>query len=96
MSFWLFLPVLIVTLFAFAIVAYLRTGSLWSTFIQTLTCGILLQIGYFLVVMLLVWRSDPETSATPKSQIARKKTQTEKLPSDPVSKAGTDHSPPPT
>ncbi|RWO63347.1 exopolysaccharide production repressor protein [Mesorhizobium sp.] len=56
---------------AFAISIYLLTGSLWGTFVQTLICGILIQIGYFVAVMLLVWRSVSKESVTPKSHIAR-------------------------
>ncbi|WP_287217539.1 exopolysaccharide production repressor protein [Mesorhizobium sp.] len=51
---------------AFAISVYLLTASLWGTFVQTLICGILIQIGYFVAVMLLVWRSVSKESVTPK------------------------------
>ncbi|WP_254022965.1 exopolysaccharide production repressor protein [Mesorhizobium ventifaucium] len=80
MSFLLFLRGLIIVLLAFAISTYLLTASLWSTFVQTLICGILMQIGYFVAVMLLVWRSVSKQSVTPsvskesvtpKSHIAR-------------------------
>lgn len=71
MSFLLFLRGLILVLLAFAISIYLLTGSLWSTFVQTVICGILIQIGYFFAVLLLVWRSGSKESKTPKSQIAR-------------------------
>ncbi|RWI30084.1 MAG: hypothetical protein E5X43_01830 [Mesorhizobium sp.] len=71
MSFLLFLRGLIIVLSAFAISIYLLTDSLWATFVQTLICGILIQIGYFVAVMLLVWRSIPKEPATPKSHIAR-------------------------
>ncbi|WP_287279976.1 exopolysaccharide production repressor protein [Mesorhizobium sp.] len=47
------------------------TASPWVTFVQTLICGILIQIGYFVAVMLLVWRSVSKESETPKSHIAR-------------------------
>ncbi|CAH2407668.1 exopolysaccharide production repressor protein [Mesorhizobium escarrei] len=80
MSFLLFLRGLIIVLLAFAISIYLLTDSLWGTFVQTLICGILIQIGYFVAVMLLVWRSVSKQSVTPsvskesvppKSHIAR-------------------------
>lgn len=71
MSFLLFLRGLVIVLLAFAISIYLLTGSLWGTFVQTLICGILIQIGYFVAVMLLVWRSVSKESVTPKSHIAR-------------------------
>ena len=58
MSFTLFLRGLVVVLLVFAITTYLITGSLWSTFIQTVICAILVQVGYFAAVLFLVWRSD--------------------------------------
>ncbi|MER8439462.1 exopolysaccharide production repressor protein [Mesorhizobium sp. M1312] len=74
MSFLLFLRGLIIVLLAFAISIYLLTDSLWGTIVQTLICGILIQTGYFVAVMLLVWRSvskESKESVTPKSHIAR-------------------------
>jgi exopolysaccharide production repressor protein len=47
MSFLLFLRGLIGVL----------TQSLWTTFIQTVICAVLLQIGYFAAVLFLLWRS---------------------------------------
>jgi NADH:ubiquinone oxidoreductase subunit 6 (subunit J) len=92
MSFLLFLRGLIMVLLAFAISTYLLTASLWSTLVQTLICGILIQIGYFVAVMLLVWRSVSKESMIPKSHIAPDESEREQLPSHLVSKA--DHSPP--
>ena len=89
MSFLLFLRGLIIVLLAFAISTYLLTGSLWSTFVQTVICGILIQIGYFVAVMLLVWRS---ASKIPKSHIARDESEREQRPGRLVNKA--DHFPP--
>jgi exopolysaccharide production repressor protein len=57
MSFLLFLRGMIVVLLAFAITTYVITQSLWTTFVQTLICAVLLQIGYFAAVLFLVWRS---------------------------------------
>ena len=57
MSFTLFLRGLVVVLLVFAITTYLITGSMWSTFIQTVICAILVQVGYFAAVLFLVWRS---------------------------------------
>ncbi|PSJ61620.1 exopolysaccharide production repressor protein [Pseudaminobacter soli (ex Li et al. 2025)] len=56
MSFVLFFRGLIGVLVAFAITTYFVTHSLWTTFIQTVICAVLLQIGYFLAVLFLVWR----------------------------------------
>src|SRR5690242_13031573 len=50
MSFLLFLRGLIGVLLAFAIVTYLMTQSLWTTFVHTVICGVLIQIGYFVAV----------------------------------------------
>lgn len=66
MPFLLFLRGLIIVLLAFAISTYLLTASLWSAFVQTLICGILVQIGYFVAIMLLVRRSVSKESVTPK------------------------------
>ena len=92
MSFLLFLRGLIIVVLAFAISTYLLTASLWSTFVQTVICGILIQIGYFVAVMLLVWRSVSKESVFPKSHIARDESEKEQLLSHSVNKA--DHSPP--
>ncbi|RRH92815.1 exopolysaccharide production repressor protein exox [Mesorhizobium tamadayense] len=90
MSYLLFLRGLIIVLLAFAISTYFRTGSLWSTIVQTAICGILIQIGYFVAVMLLVWRS--KESEITKSHIARDESEREQRPSHLVNKA--DHFPP--
>lgn len=58
MSFLLFLRGLICVLLVFAITTYLLTHSLWSTFIQTVICAVLLQAGYFAAVLFLVWRRE--------------------------------------
>lgn len=57
MSFALFLRGFVIVIVVFAITTYITTGSLWTTFIQTVICGVLIQIGYFMAVLLLVWRS---------------------------------------
>ncbi len=43
-------------LFVFAIATYVATLSVWTTFIQTLLCAVLIQLGYFVAVLFLVWR----------------------------------------
>ncbi len=91
MSFLLFLRGLIIVLLAFAISTYLLTGSPWSTIVQTVICGILIQIGYFVAVMLL-WRSVSKESEISKSHIARDESEREQRPSHLVNKA--DHFPP--
>ncbi|TXI00011.1 MAG: exopolysaccharide production repressor exox [Rhizobium sp.] len=44
------------TLVVFAIATYFLTNSLWTTLIETVICAVLLQIGYFLGVLYLVWK----------------------------------------
>ncbi|WP_104666302.1 exopolysaccharide production repressor protein [Ensifer adhaerens] len=44
----------------FAVVTYFLNGSLTSTLIQTAICAILIQIGYFLAVVFLIWRKARE------------------------------------
>jgi exopolysaccharide production repressor protein len=66
MSLPIFLRGLILLIVAFAIVTYVITGSAWATFIDTVICAILVQVGYFALVLFLVWReaaiSKPERS----------------------------------
>lgn len=57
MSFLLFLRGFVGVLVVFAIATYFVTQSLWTTFIQTVICAVLLQVGYFAAVLVLVWRS---------------------------------------
>ncbi|MBN8952528.1 MULTISPECIES: exopolysaccharide production repressor protein [unclassified Rhizobium] len=44
------------TLIVFAIATYSLTNSLSTTLIETVICAVLLQIGYFLGVLYLVWK----------------------------------------
>jgi exopolysaccharide production repressor protein len=57
MSFVLFLRGFIGVLVVFAVATYAATQSLWTTFLHTLICAVVIQIGYFAAVLLLVWRS---------------------------------------
>jgi exopolysaccharide production repressor protein len=70
MSFLLFLRGLVVVLLVFAITTYVITQSLWTTLIQTVICAVLLQVGYFVAVLFLVWRSAgrPEAEETAKNE----------------------------
>lgn len=45
---------------AFAVATYILTGSLASTAMQTLICAGLIQLGYFLAVIFLVWKEARE------------------------------------
>jgi exopolysaccharide production repressor protein len=44
------------TLIVFAIATYFLTNSLSTTLIETVICAVLLQVGYFLGVLYLVWK----------------------------------------
>ncbi|MBP2233545.1 exopolysaccharide production repressor protein [Sinorhizobium kostiense] len=41
---------------AFAVTTYYLTGSLSATVVQTLICAVLIQVGYFLTILLMVWK----------------------------------------
>lgn len=74
MSLPLFLRGLVVVLIAFAVATYLITGSAWTTFIDTVIVAVLLQIGYFAVVLFLVWRT-PHTPQADRSAARREAAQ---------------------
>lgn len=57
MSFRLFLRGFLITLAVFAGVNYVLTQSVAATVINTVICAVLIQIGYFLAVLVLVARS---------------------------------------
>ncbi|MET3793699.1 exopolysaccharide production repressor protein [Aquamicrobium terrae] len=57
MSFPLFLRGFLIALGMFAIVNYAITQSLWTTFLSTVICAVLIQIGYFVAILFMVWRS---------------------------------------
>lgn len=57
MSFVLFLRGFIGVVAVFAIVTYVATQSLWTTLINTAICAVIIQAGYFLVVLAMIWRS---------------------------------------
>lgn len=71
MSFPLFLRGFVIVLVVFAVTTYLFTGSLWTTFIQTVICAVLIQVGYFGAVLFMVWRSaGPQKAEAQKSEPA--------------------------
>nr|WP_246753542.1 exopolysaccharide production repressor protein [Agrobacterium sp. OT33] len=43
-------------LLAFAVATYFIHGSFYTAFIQTLICAVILQIGYFIAILVLVAR----------------------------------------
>jgi exopolysaccharide production repressor protein len=68
MSLPVFLRGLVIVLVAFAIATYAITGSVWTTFVDTVICAVLVQVAYFAVVLFMVWRtptvSQPERGGT--------------------------------
>jgi exopolysaccharide production repressor protein len=87
MSFVLFFRGLIGVLVAFAITTYIVTHSLWTTFIQTVICAVLLQIGYFAAVLFLVWREGrkPKDAAVEPEPTKATGDETRRLPGVPRS-----------
>ncbi|HXV30443.1 MAG TPA: exopolysaccharide production repressor protein [Sinorhizobium sp.] len=55
-----FLVSMLGALTAFAIATYFLTGSLATAAIQTLICAVLIQVGYFIAVLFLVWKEARE------------------------------------
>lgn len=68
MSFLLFLRGFIAVLVVFAIVTYVATQSVWTTLLHTVICAVIIQVGYFLAVLVMVWRSPDRIKS---SDIAR-------------------------
>lgn len=75
MSFPRFLVGMISVLLVFAVSTYAMSGSLGSTLLQTLVCAVLLQLGYFLVVLVLVARGERETDSSARPVYHRKGTR---------------------
>lgn len=77
-------------LFVFAGVTYLRTASAWTTFWQALLCALILQIGYFICLLVLVRleraRMRRETSDSPSATRTSESVRGDDLHSAPVSK----------
>lgn len=55
MSFVLFLRGFIGALVVFAIVTYVATQSLRTTLINTAICAVVIQAGYFVAVLAMIW-----------------------------------------
>lgn len=60
MSFPLFFRGMVATLIVFAIATFALTQSAWTTFISTVICAVVIQVGYFLAILFLVWRDRPD------------------------------------
>jgi exopolysaccharide production repressor protein len=71
MSFPLFLRGMLLLLVIFAITTYVMTQSFWTTAVYTMLCALLVQAGYFLGILLMVWRShagESNETAAPKAE----------------------------
>jgi exopolysaccharide production repressor protein len=60
MSLLRFLFGMLAVLVVFAAETYFVTQSLWTALSQTLICAVLIQLGYFVAILFLVWRSKDE------------------------------------
>ncbi len=49
---------MLAVLLAFAIVTFFLTGAFWATVVQTIVCAVLIQAGYFIVILFMVSRSE--------------------------------------
>jgi exopolysaccharide production repressor protein len=87
MSLLLFLRGLIGVLVVFAITTYVVTQSVWTTFVQTVICAILLQVGYFAAVLFMVWRSNGRKSAAEEARTSDP-AQTASIDEPPAGKIG--------
>ncbi len=68
MSFVLFLRGFIGALAVFAVVTYVATQSLLTTLIDTAVCAVIIQVGYFLAVLVMVRRSPQQSKAEARRQ----------------------------
>jgi hypothetical protein len=55
MSLPVFLRGVILLLLAFGLASYAITGSAWTAFGNSMLCALLLQIGYFVAVLFMIW-----------------------------------------
>ncbi|MFC6489117.1 exopolysaccharide production repressor protein [Nitratireductor sp. GCM10026969] len=78
MHFPLFLRGMLMALTAFAITTYIVTQSAWTTFVSTLVCAAVIQVGYFATILIIVWapfqrrRSGEETAESEQKKASRK------------------------
>ena len=69
MSFLLFLRGLIGVLVVFAIATYAITQSAWTTFINTLICAVIIQVGYFIAILFMIGHTKPAAEAVARNEI---------------------------
>lgn len=62
MSFVLFFRGMLAVLLVFAATTYFVSDSAWTALWQTAVCAVLLQVGYFVGVLFMIWRSDRQTA----------------------------------
>ncbi|MEP7453575.1 exopolysaccharide production repressor protein [Phyllobacterium sp. SB3] len=60
-----FLIGFIAVLLLFGTVTYVFSQNLWTTFVQTLICAFVIQIGYFLIVLAMVKVRQRQYSSQP-------------------------------
>ena len=73
-----------IALVAFAVVTYASTGSIATTALRTLVCAVLIQIGYFLATLYLVWRTSKERKAEAEQGLRAKQDLEKSKPKVPV------------
>lgn len=83
-----------IALVAFAIVTYLSTGSIVTTAIQTVICAVLIQVGYFLATLYLVWRTAKQRKSALEQGLRSKQEPEKATPKVPVSLNEPGHSKP--
>ncbi|MBC8129331.1 MAG: exopolysaccharide production repressor protein [Rhizobiaceae bacterium] len=57
MPFVLFLRGMMSTLLVFGVTTYVLSGSLWTTTWQTALCAVIIQVGYFIGILFMVWQA---------------------------------------
>ncbi len=58
---------MLAALLAFALATYALTGAFWTTVLQTLVCAVLIQAGYFAVVVYLAFHGETKREGQPSS-----------------------------
>lgn len=65
MSFVLFFRGMVAVLAVFAVTIFFLSGSVWTALWQTLVCAVLIQVGYVVAILFMVWRSGDGISRAP-------------------------------
>lgn len=72
MSFPLFLRGMLFALAAFAVTTYFVTQSAWLTLVYTLVCAAIIQFGYFVAILAMVWAAPRKPGSENASYNAQK------------------------